>query len=62
MGWEYRSVRVHLEDFDAELTGWGKAGWELVSVVPEPKTGPWSTRRMTGENKETVVAFLKRPL
>lgn len=60
--WEYRTVRVHLDVFDAEIGAYGQVGWELVAVLPEPKSGPFSTARATGVNKDTVVAFLKRPL
>ncbi len=60
--WEYTSVRVPIENFDDTLNGYGKVGWEVVSVIQEPKFGPFDMRRKAGENQQNVVAFMKRPV
>jgi hypothetical protein len=54
--WETRFLRLGASEWDAKMEEWGKAGWELVAVVPE------NYRRVHGDALALAgaIAFFKR--
>lgn len=55
--WEYRVVtfqNTEIPDIEAELDGWGRAGWELVTLST-------TVKNFAVVNTNTLVGVMKRP-